>query len=791
MTVQARETFGSLLRRHRLSSGLSQEALAERAGLSSAAIAHLERGRRNAPRLLTVGLLADALHLDQEHRAALIAAATNGAGAPSAPEATPASSPPPPGNPLPAPPTGLIGRERDVARITHFIRRAGDRAGTRLLTLSGAGGMGKTRLALAAAAEVRDAFADGVVFVDLSVLREPTLVAAAVALAVGVEEAGSGRVAERLRAYLAAKQLLLVLDNFEHLVEAAPLVADLLAHGPRLVIVVTSRTALRVRGERLYEVGPLPVAEPGGNLPLEVLANYAGVRLFVDRAQAVKPEFQLDTLNGEAVTRICARLDGLPLAIELAASLVRLLPPAALLARLEQRLPLLVGGPRDLPARQQTLRAAIDWSYDLLEADEQHLFASLGVFAGGCTLDALEAIHGASWSLDLPAALVDKSLVRQTERNGEVRIGMLETLHEYARERLRDQGTLEELSRRHAEYYLAFAEAVQPDFSGPGQRAWLERLDGEHDNLRAVLRWAGESGATEIGLRIAGVLWRLWYVHGRFTEGRLWLDQLLRDPGEVPLPVLADAVRGAAALAMQQMDLGPAAMWCDKSLDLFRRLGNTRGVADVLNARGNVARDQGDYARATALHEDSLALYRDLDDRQGIAVALNNLGATARYLGNFDRAAALCGESLALRRQMGDSRGMAWALHNLGGVARMQRDAARARAYFAEGLALSHEVGDRLQSARCLEGLAALASIQGQADLAARLFGAASSLRVALGSGLAAADQALYDEDMRRVRADLGADAFVSAWAAGMALGLDQAIAAAAGVGECLPGSSL
>ncbi|MGH2347526.1 MAG: ATP-binding protein [Chloroflexota bacterium] len=458
------------------------------------------------------------------------------------------------------------------------------------------------------------------------------------------------------------------------------------------------------------------------------------------------------------------------------------MPPTALLTRLEQRLPLLVGGARDLPARRQTLRAAIDWSYDLLDTDEQRLFASLGVFAGGCTLDAVETILGAESSLDLLGSLVDKSLVRRTENGGEPRVVMLETLHEYASERLRDEGTLAEMCRRHAEYYLAFAEAVQPDFSGPGQRTWLERLDREYENLRAVLRWSGESGAKEIGLRIVGVLWRLWYVYGRFTEGRLWLDQLLREPGDVPLPVLADAVRGAAALALQQMDLGAAAMWCDRSLDLFRRLGNVRGVADALNGRGNVARDQGDYAHATALHEESLALYRDLDDRQGIAAVLNNLGATARYLGDLDRAAVLSGESLVLRRQMGDSRGMAWALNNLGGVAHTQGDAAKTSTCFVEALALSHAVGDRLQSARSLEGLAALAGIQGQADLGARLFGAASTLRLAIGSGLAAADRALYDEDVGRVRATLGADAFASAWTAGTALGIDQAVAIAAGV---------
>jgi len=779
VVVSASETFGSLLRRYRLGAGLSQEALAERAGLSTDAIAHLERGRRNAPRLVTVGMLADALQLGPPERAALIGAATKGQAAPVARAAQPEPLPASVSSLLPAAPTPLIGRERDVAQVTHFIRRAEGLPVVRLLTLSGPGGIGKTRLALAVAADVLDLFPDGVVFVDLSALREPSLVVAAVARAVGVGELGSERAADRLSAHLHSKHLLLVLDNFEQVVESAPLVAGLLAQCSRLVVLATSRAALRVRGEQLYEVPPLAVPRTPSRPPLEAVANYPAIRLFVARAQAVKPEFQLDETHLDAVIQICRRLDGLPLAIELAAARSRLLSPAALLARLEQRLPLLIGGARDLPARQQTLRAAIDWSYDLLDPREQRLFVCLGIFAGPCSLDAVEAVCDLEGPLDLLTSLIDHSLVSRTEHGGEARLTMLETLREYARTRSREQGIIESLSRRHAEYYLAFAEAVQPDFGGPGQRAWLERLDREIDDLRAALRWASDTGAKELGLRIAGVLWRLWFVYGRLSEGRAWLEQLLRQPGEVPLPVLANAVRGAAGLALQQLDFAPAAQWCDESLDIFRRLGDSQGIADALNSRANIARDQGDYPAATALYEESLGLYRSLSDTQGIAAVLNNLGITARYAGDLERAVALSSESLALRRQMGDSRGMAWALNNLGGMARLQSQSDQAQTLFAEALMIGHAVGDRLQTVRSLEGLAALAGAAGKVQPAARLFAAASHLRSSVGATLLGVDRAAYDDDLNQVRTALAADGFAAAWADGLAMGIEEAVALA------------
>jgi tetratricopeptide (TPR) repeat protein len=426
----------------------------------------------------------------------------------------------------------------------------------------------------------------------------------------------------------------------------------------------------------------------------------------------------------------------------------------------------------------------------LLDAEEQRIFACLGAVAGGCTLEAVEAICDTDWALDVLASLADKSLVQQAERRGEPRILLLETLREYALARLEVEGALAKLRRRHADYYLAFVEADRPDLGGPEQRAWFARLDDEHDNLRAVLRWAIESGEAEIGLRIAGVLWRLWYVYGYLSEGRAWLEQLLRLPATVSTDARAQGLHGAGAMAIQQGDFDAAALLSDQSLALYRELGDAQGIADMLNHRGNVAREQGDYPYATTLYEESLAGYRALDDEQGIAVVLNNLGTMARYQGDLDRATALYAESLALRRRRGDTRGMAWTLNNLGVVGRALGNAARAKEWFSEGLVLSHAVGDRLQLARSLEGLAGVALDEGQAAGAARLFGAAAHLRTMIGSAVLAVDLAAYDRDLRAARGALGESAFTAEWAAGAALDVEQAMATAGAEMAPQPGTT-
>jgi predicted ATPase/transcriptional regulator with XRE-family HTH domain len=483
-------TFGALVRQYRQAAVLSQAALAERAGLSTDAISVIERGKRGVPRPDTVARLAQALDLGPEERSALIAAVAPAVGPPedSWAKSPQAETSAPPGwttpFPLPVPLTGLIGRERDVAALCARLLTPQ----TRLLTLTGAGGVGKTRLALQVATELQDAFADGVCFIDLAPLSEAALAATTIAQALGVTQSASQSVVQALQAALRGRTMLLVLDNFEQVVTAAPLVADLLTACPRLKVLATSRVPLHVRGEHECMVCPLPVPDPAHLPDLQTVAQYPAVALFVARAQQVKADFVLTAATAPAIAEICARLDGLPLAIELAAAHVRVFPPQALLARLSRRLELLTAGPQDLPMRQRTLRATLDWSYGLLTMQERVLFARLSVFMGGATLEAIEAICNAEGDLDVVAgveSLLQKSVLVQTERDGEVRFVLLETLHEYARERLVESGAAEALQRRHAGYYLGLAEAAQ--LTGPEQGPWTAWPVREYDNRGAVL----------------------------------------------------------------------------------------------------------------------------------------------------------------------------------------------------------------------------------------------------------------------------------------------------------------
>ncbi len=677
---------------------------------------------------------------------------------------------------LPIPPTPLIGREQELAEVQ---RRLLD-PHVRLLTLTGTGGTGKTRLALAVAQRLKAAFEDGAVFADLSPLSDAELVLPTLARSLGLREIAGQHPLTTVVDELRSRQMLVVLDNVEHVLGAVAELATLLEACPGLRVLATSRIPLRLYGEHEFPVPPLALPDPRGPRDVASLAHSPAVALFVQRAQAVRPDFQLTEANAAAVAEICARLDGLPLAIELAAARVKLLPPQALLARFDSRLRLLTGGARDLPARHQTLRGAIDWSYSLLEPAEQALFRRLGVFVGGATLEAVAAVWDGAGELDVLeglTSLLDKSLLRQGEgADGEPRFGMLETIHEYALEKLAEHGELDRAQRAHAAFFLALAEQAEPKLRGFEQPAWLSRLDREHDNLRAALRWATERGETEIALRLAGALWLFWRVHGPLSEGQRWLDLALGLAGNVPPAARAKALSRAGSLAWARGDYDRAVALCQASLGLARTLGDPWEIAFPLIYLGHVSRGRGDYAAARAYHQDCLELFRASGDAWGISVALDNLGLVEGDLGRYDAARALQEESLALGRELGDEWGIAISLVNLAAIARRQGDPERARALAQEGLERLWQQGAKREIAECLELLASLAAGAGQMESAARLFGATEALRAALGVELSPTERAAQARALAAVQAALRPAAFDTAWSEGMALPLEQVV---------------
>lgn len=722
-----------------------------------------------------------------------------------------------PPNNLPIQLTSFVGRARERSELKALL------AGGRLLTLTGPGGGGKTRLALQVAAEMIDQFPDGVFFITLASITDPEIVPLAVAQALNIPETPGRLIVDSLKDYVHNKTMLLVLDNFEQVIAAAPFIVELLMSCQELKVMVTSREGLRISGENEYPIPPLELPTPAQSQSLEAISQCSAVQLFFQRARLVQPDLQITDETGPAMAEICRRLDGLPLAIELAAARVKLLPPRVMLERMGRPLAFLTEGARDLPKRQQTLWGAIAWSYDLLDENEQRLFRQVSVFVGGCTIDAVEAVVGDpsehAAMLDSLGSLLDKSLLKKADgEKDEPRFVMLETLREFGLEQLEASGEQDHIRRRHARFFLALAEQAEAGLESVEQVRWMNQMEQEHYNLLAALEWsrAAEEGASEICVRLASAMGFFWEARGYISEGRERLAEILLMPSAQERSIArARLLARSAELAYRQSDFPSTNHFASESLDIYREIGDRQGMASALIKLGNAATELGNYAAASKYLAEALALLRERGDRHGTARALISFGWVALRSGNYALAKGRLEEALAISREAGDTRSMGFELAGLGEVALRQENYPhanqlvqeslelrkllgnkwgigvslgilgwiamreenweRAQALLGESLEVRQEIGDLSGIAWCLERLAAVAMARGEVEKTVRLFGRAAALRVGIHSVIDPSDKPAYESKIRVLRARLGKAQFAELWEEGRVMPPEQA----------------
>ncbi len=773
-------TFAALLRQYRKRAGLSQESLAEKAGLSANAISALERGERRHPYPSTIRMLAEALALRPEEQDLLVETNAN-----SGPEDEPAAAKLTSvqfNGAIPRPLTGLVGRATEAAVIQQLLLRPD----IRLLTLTGPGGVGKTRLSIEVVSICQDAFQDGAVFISLAPVREAALVLPTIAQSLGLDEMRNIPPLQSLVTWLRNKSFLLVLDNFEHVVPAAVSIVAILQNCPQVKILVTSREALHVRGEQAYQVPSLMVPNSDEPLALQDASQFDAIRLFVLRAQAARPDFALTESNTAAIAQICMRLDGLPLAIELAAARIALLPPQALLDRLSHQLQILVGGARDLPNRQQTMRDTIAWSYDLLAPEEQTLFRRLAVFSGGAALEAVESACSQGLGGTVFArieSLVQKNLVQMTLDGDQPRLQMLETIRAFGIERLDNSGEKEILQSAHAAYFLSLAETAQPDLQKAGQKYWFPLLSRDRNNLRSAVDFWLDHGQWEPAVRFTWALWRFWWVRGMHNEARQWMETVLRSaqPGELTAIHLSQAELTIGSMAWASGEYPQAIQHCQAAIDLSSSQNDLRTWVIGLLMLGVSLLSQGDYARAQeSFSKINAIISPDFDEPWCLAFSTSYLGFTLYLQGKVEAGLKILGEGLAIARQSGDRIVLHQALYNFGVAGVSAGDEKGAIRAFADGLQIAMDIDDKANTGYFIRGIAEISVHQCLSTRSVRLLAASLALIDSIGAGYVRynVEQKRLDQTIRWAREGLDTE-FDEAWQAGQRMRYDAACAEA------------